>query len=81
MITKRGLRKTMARSIVVGTDGSKPAEEAVRQATDLASREGARLHLVAAYPDPQVLRERITGGTRVCTCTGCPTGSIAASTL
>lgn len=52
----------MLRSIVVGTDGSKPAEEAVRQATALASREGARLHLVTAYPDPQVLRERITGG-------------------
>jgi nucleotide-binding universal stress UspA family protein len=62
MITKHGLRKAMPRSIVVGTDGSKPAEEAVRQATDLASREGARLHLVAAYPDPQVLRERVTGG-------------------
>ena len=52
----------MPRSIVVGTDGSEAAQEAVRQATDLASREGARLHLVAAYPDPQVLREKITGG-------------------
>ena len=50
----------MARSIVVGTDGSEPAEEAVRQATDLASREGARLHLVTAYHDPQILRERTT---------------------
>ncbi len=50
----------MARSIVVGTDGSKPAEEAVRQATDLAGRDGARLHLVTAYPDPQVVRERTT---------------------
>ena len=50
----------MARSIVVGTDGSHPAEEAVRQATDLASREGARLHLVTAYPDPQMLRDRTT---------------------
>jgi nucleotide-binding universal stress UspA family protein len=52
----------MPRSIVVGTDGSEAAQEAVRQAADLASREGARLHLVAAYPDPQVLREKITGG-------------------
>ena len=52
----------MPRLIVVGTDGSKPAAVAVRQATDLARREGARLHLVAAYPDPQVLREKITGG-------------------
>ena len=50
----------MARSIVVGTDGSEPAEEAVRQATDLASREGARLHLVTAYHDPPILRERTT---------------------
>ena len=47
----------MARSIVVGTDGSEPAHEAVRQATDLASRDGARLHLVTAYHDPQIVRE------------------------
>ena len=47
----------MARSIVVGTDGSEPAQEAVRQATDLASREGARLHLVTAYHDPQIVQE------------------------
>ena len=52
----------MPRSIVVGTDGSEPAREAVRQATDMASREGARLHLVTAYPDPQTLRERMAGG-------------------
>jgi nucleotide-binding universal stress UspA family protein len=52
----------MPRSIVVGTDGSAPADEAVRQATDLAGHEGARLHLVTAYPDPQMLRERMTGG-------------------
>ena len=47
----------MARSIVVGTDGSKPADEAVRQATDMASREGARLHLVTAYHHQQILPE------------------------
>ena len=47
----------MARSIVVGTDGSAPADEAVRQATDLASRDGARLHLVTAYHDPQIVQE------------------------
>jgi nucleotide-binding universal stress UspA family protein len=52
----------MPRSIIVGTDGSEPGAEAVRQATDLASREGARLHVVTAYPDPQMLRERMTGG-------------------
>jgi len=50
----------MARSIVVGTDGSEPANEAVRQATDLASHQGARLHLVTAYPDPQMLRDQTT---------------------
>jgi nucleotide-binding universal stress UspA family protein len=50
----------MARSIVVGTDGSEAAEEAVRQATDLASKEGARLHLVTAYHDPKILPERTT---------------------
>ncbi len=47
----------MTRSIVVGTDGSEPADVAVRRATELASREGARLHLVTAYHDPQILKE------------------------
>ena len=60
MALQEGERRN-ARSIVVGTDGSEPADEAVRQATDMASREGARLHLVTAYPDPQILRERTTG--------------------
>ena len=36
-------------SIVVGTDGSDTANEAVRQATDLAKAVGGRLHLVSAY--------------------------------
>src|ERR671938_230868 len=35
-------------SIVVGTDGSETAGEAVRQATDLAKAVGARIHLVSA---------------------------------
>jgi nucleotide-binding universal stress UspA family protein len=60
MALQEGARRN-ARSIVVGTDGSEPADEAVRQATDMASREGAQLHLVTAYPDPQILRERTTG--------------------
>ena len=60
MALQEGERRN-ARSIVVGTDGSEPADEAVRQATDIASREGAQLHLVTAYPDPQILRERTTG--------------------
>src|SRR5262245_55345084 len=41
-------------SMVVGTDGSETAKEAVRQATDLAKRLDARIHLVSAYePVPE----------------------------
>jgi nucleotide-binding universal stress UspA family protein len=41
-------------SMVVGTDGSETAQEAVRQATELASRLGAKIHLVSAYePVPE----------------------------
>ena len=36
-------------SIVVGTDGSDTAKEAVRQASDLAGKVGASIHLVSAY--------------------------------
>ena len=36
-------------SIVVGTDGSETAREAVRQAVGLAARLGARLDVVSAY--------------------------------
>ena len=36
-------------SIVVGTDGSDTASEAVRQATELANAVGARIHLVSAF--------------------------------
>ncbi len=39
----------MFKSIVVGTDGSDTASEAVRQAVELASAVGARLDLVSAY--------------------------------
>jgi len=39
----------MFASIVVGTDGSQTAQEAVRQAADLAARVGARLEIVSAY--------------------------------
>ena len=49
----------MFSSIVVGTDGSDTAAQAVRQAVDLASSVGAKLELVSAYePVPsQRLRE------------------------
>ncbi len=39
----------MFRSIVVGTDGSQTASEAVRQAVELAKEIGAKLQLVSAY--------------------------------
>lgn len=49
----------MFKSIVVGTDGSETANEAVRQAVDLAKTVGATIELVSAYePVPaQRLRE------------------------
>src|SRR6202011_4706788 len=52
-------RSIMFKSIVVGTDGSDTATQAVRQAVDLAHAVGAKLELVSAYePVPaQRLRE------------------------
>jgi nucleotide-binding universal stress UspA family protein len=50
------------RSIVVGTDGSETAAEAVRQATQLARAVGARVHLVSAYepvPESRLRAERL----------------------
>jgi nucleotide-binding universal stress UspA family protein len=49
-------------SIVVGTDGSDTAVEAVRQATELARAIGARIHLVCAYepvPESRLRAERL----------------------
>jgi nucleotide-binding universal stress UspA family protein len=51
----------MFNSIVVGTDGSETAREAVRQATDLATRLDASIHLVSAYepvPEGRLQEER-----------------------
>ena len=48
-------------SIVVGTDGSDTATEAVRQATELAKSVGARVHVVSAYepvPEGRLRQER-----------------------
>ena len=42
----------MFTEIVVGTDGSDTAAQAVTLAADLAERCGASLHLVSAYKDP-----------------------------
>src|SRR5579864_5938277 len=39
----------LPKKIVVGTDGSETASEAVRQAIDLAGSVGADLHVVSAY--------------------------------
>jgi nucleotide-binding universal stress UspA family protein len=47
----------MFASIVVGTDGSQTAREAVRQAVELARRLGARLDIVSAYEPAGRLRE------------------------
>jgi nucleotide-binding universal stress UspA family protein len=44
-----GYDRRVFRSIVVGTDGSDTATQAVRQAVDLASAVGATLELVSAY--------------------------------
>jgi nucleotide-binding universal stress UspA family protein len=51
----------MIGSIVVGTDGSSTAKEAVRQATELARSVGATLHVVSAYepvPEGRLQEER-----------------------
>jgi nucleotide-binding universal stress UspA family protein len=48
-------------SLVVGTDGSETAGEAVNQATELAQRLGATVHLVSAYepvPEGRLREER-----------------------
>ena len=39
----------MFRTIIVGTDGSDTAQEAVRQAVALARLTGAKLHVISAY--------------------------------
>ena len=51
----------MIGSMVVGTDGSDTAKEAVRQASDLAKALQATIHLVSAYepvPESRLRQER-----------------------
>jgi nucleotide-binding universal stress UspA family protein len=51
----------MFKSIVVGTDGSETATQAVAQAVDLAGAVGAKLELVSAYepvPEQRLSAER-----------------------
>jgi nucleotide-binding universal stress UspA family protein len=52
----------MFRSIVVGTDGSETAKQAVVQAAELAKSIGATIHLVSAYepvPDQRLRDEAL----------------------
>jgi nucleotide-binding universal stress UspA family protein len=48
--------------IVVGTDGSETASEAVRQATELARATGAKLDIVSAYQPVSATRLREESG-------------------
>jgi nucleotide-binding universal stress UspA family protein len=48
--------------IVVGTDGSETAAEAVRQATELAKATGAKLDIVSAYEPVSARQLREEGG-------------------
>jgi nucleotide-binding universal stress UspA family protein len=55
------MMRGMFNSIVIGTDGSETAKEAVRQASELAKAHGSRLHLVSAYepvPEGRLREER-----------------------
>jgi nucleotide-binding universal stress UspA family protein len=51
-------------SIVVGTDGSAGAKGAVARAADIAKGTGARVHLVAAFPDIASPREMIASSAK-----------------
>jgi len=56
-----GKRSAMFKSILVGTDGSETATEAVRQAVSLAKSVGAQLQIVSAYepvPSQRLAEER-----------------------
>jgi len=63
---------TMFESVVVGTDGSDTAAEAVRSAIDLAKLCGATLHIVTAYKPrpvhatglPDEFRDQVGSGAR-----------------
>ncbi|GBD45408.1 Universal stress protein [bacterium HR41] len=51
----------MFKTMVVGTDGSATAREAVRQAAELAAQLAATVHVVSAYepvPEPRLRLER-----------------------
>ncbi len=52
----------MFERIIVGTDGSETAAEAVRQATELARATGAKLDVVSAYEPVSRARLREESG-------------------
>jgi nucleotide-binding universal stress UspA family protein len=55
------MMRAMFNSMVVGTDGSETASEAVRQAAELAGRLHAKVHVVSAYepvPEGRLREER-----------------------
>jgi nucleotide-binding universal stress UspA family protein len=51
-------------AIVVGTDGSKNAEAAIRRATEIAKGTGATVHLVTAYSGTGSYTEPITASAK-----------------
>jgi nucleotide-binding universal stress UspA family protein len=58
---ERHMMRAMFSAIVVGTDGSETAKEAVRQATELAKALSATLNVVSAYepvPEGRLRQER-----------------------
>ena len=59
MPARGGQKLRMYSSIVVGTDGSETATEAVRQAAGLARAFGAMLDIVSAYEPASVDRLRV----------------------
>lgn len=53
----------MYSNIVVGTDGSEPAWQAVTAAAELAKLSGAALHVVRGVPRPVMIDAGLGGGT------------------
>jgi len=55
----------MFATVVVGTDGSRRADRAVREAVDLAKSEGSRLHIVVACSERPIHTEPVQSSARV----------------
>ena len=51
-------------AIVVGTDGSPNSDLAVKQAAEIAKGNGAKVHLVIAYPDEPTFGETIASSAK-----------------